>query len=187
MTVLVAYKVLSGPQMAELESGSFVGAPVDQADGYIHLSTADQLTETVDKHFAGQDDLHVAAEPAQLHWRKNRVDSAADIVALMQSEGGARLLQDPAEKSSGGGFRDQVIRTAQIAVVLLLASGGLFVLAWLNAFDARSSLIAFAVMAAFIGVGFALSAALAWRLGKWSGLTESAAQPRDSAAAGREP
>jgi len=117
----------------------------------------------------------------------DRVDSAADIVALMQSEGGARLLQDPAEKSSGGGFRDQVIRTAQIAVVLLLASGGLFVLAWLNAFDARSSLIAFAVMAAFIGVGFALSAALAWRLGKWSGLTESAAQPRDSAAAGREP
>jgi uncharacterized protein (DUF952 family) len=59
---LVAYKVLLGTQMAELElTGRFAGAAIDLADGYIHLSTADQLTETVDKHFAGQDDLHVAA------------------------------------------------------------------------------------------------------------------------------
>jgi uncharacterized protein (DUF952 family) len=57
-----AYKVLTGEQMATLErDGSFTGAPVDLADGYIHLSTATQLTETVDKHFAGQTDLHVAA------------------------------------------------------------------------------------------------------------------------------
>ncbi|MDY0957565.1 DUF952 domain-containing protein [Sphingomonas sp. CFBP8993] len=48
--------------MAALEQdGVFTGAPVDKADGYIHLSTAAQLTETVDKHFAGQDDLHIAA------------------------------------------------------------------------------------------------------------------------------
>lgn len=57
-----AYKVLTQPQMDALEAdGSFAGAPVDLADGYIHLSTAAQLTETVDKHFAGQDDLHVVA------------------------------------------------------------------------------------------------------------------------------
>ncbi|MDO7843025.1 DUF952 domain-containing protein [Sphingomonas immobilis] len=47
--------------MAELEGGSFAGAPIDLADGYIHLSTAAQLTETVDKHFAEAVDLHVAA------------------------------------------------------------------------------------------------------------------------------
>jgi len=41
--------------------GVFAGAPIDLADGYIHLSVAEQLTETVDKHFAGQTDLHVAA------------------------------------------------------------------------------------------------------------------------------
>ena len=58
----IAFKVLTGPQMAELEtSGCFTGAPVDLADGYIHLSTAGQVTETVDKHFSGQHDLHVAA------------------------------------------------------------------------------------------------------------------------------
>ncbi|GAA3267051.1 DUF952 domain-containing protein [Sphingomonas yabuuchiae] len=57
-----AYKVLTADQMAVLEQEAvFAGAPVDLADGYIHLSTAAQLTETVDKHFAGQSDLHIAA------------------------------------------------------------------------------------------------------------------------------
>lgn len=59
---LIAYKVLTAPQMAQLETdGVFRGAPIDLADGYIHLSTEAQLTETVDKHFAGQTDLHVVA------------------------------------------------------------------------------------------------------------------------------
>ncbi len=62
MNPTTAYKVLTPEQMQALESdGSFAGAPVDLADGYIHLSTAAQLTETVDKHFAGQADLHIAA------------------------------------------------------------------------------------------------------------------------------
>jgi uncharacterized protein (DUF952 family) len=61
MTTTTAYKVLTAEQMAVLETGSFAGAPIDLADGYIHLSTAGQLDETVDKHFAGQSDLHVAA------------------------------------------------------------------------------------------------------------------------------
>ena len=57
----VAFKVLTAEQMAALEhDGTFAGAPVDLADGFIHLSTSDQLTETVDKHFKGQEDLHVA-------------------------------------------------------------------------------------------------------------------------------
>ena len=58
----IAYKVLTGPQMADLlADGSFAGAPVDVADGFIHLSTADQLPGTLAKHFAGQSDLHIAA------------------------------------------------------------------------------------------------------------------------------
>lgn len=62
MADAVAYKVLTADQMATLEAdGRFTGTPIDLADGYIHLSTAAQLTETVDKHFAGQIDLHVAA------------------------------------------------------------------------------------------------------------------------------
>lgn len=73
-----AYKVLTSEQMAALErDGTFAGAPVDLADGYIHLSTCEQLTETVDKHFAGQTGLHVAAVDlgsfgASLKWEESR-------------------------------------------------------------------------------------------------------------------
>lgn len=61
-TPTTAYKVLTAEEMAALEvDGTFAGAAIDLADGYIHLSTAAQLTETVDRHFAGQDDLYVVA------------------------------------------------------------------------------------------------------------------------------
>ena len=50
-----AYKILTTDQWAQFQSdGVFDGAPVDLADGYIHLSTSDQLQGTLDKHFAGQ-------------------------------------------------------------------------------------------------------------------------------------
>ena len=75
-----AYKVLTQAQMDALEAdGSFAGAEVDLADGYIHLSTADQLTETVDKHFAGQGDLHVVAVD---------LDALGDAVRWEESRGG---------------------------------------------------------------------------------------------------
>lgn len=58
----VAWKILTAPQLASLlAAGQFSGAPVDLADGYIHLSTAAQLPETLAKHFAGQADLHLAS------------------------------------------------------------------------------------------------------------------------------
>lgn len=74
----VAWKVLTAPQMAELlTKGSFVGAPVDVADGFIHLSTEAQLAGTLAKHFAGQGDLHLAAVDltalgANLRWEVSR-------------------------------------------------------------------------------------------------------------------
>lgn len=59
---MIAYKVLTADQWAALAStGRFAGAPIDLADGFIHLSTAGQLTETVNRHFAGQEGLWVAA------------------------------------------------------------------------------------------------------------------------------
>ncbi|MBX9731033.1 MAG: DUF952 domain-containing protein [Sphingomonas sp.] len=62
MKTPVAYKVLTAEQMAVLEhEGRFAGAPIDLTDGFIHLSTHAQLTDTVDKHFAGQTGLWVAS------------------------------------------------------------------------------------------------------------------------------
>jgi beta-hydroxylase len=56
-----AYKILTADQWAQFEAdGVFRGAPVDLADGYIHLSAADQLQGTLDKHFVGQSGLVIA-------------------------------------------------------------------------------------------------------------------------------
>jgi uncharacterized protein (DUF952 family) len=78
---MTAYKILTGAQWAQWQAdGAFTGAPIDLADGYIHMSTADQVTETADKHFAGQDGLVVV-----------RVDLAAlgGLVRWEPSRGGA--------------------------------------------------------------------------------------------------
>mgnify|MGYP003391720112 FL=1 len=57
----IAYKILTADQWAQFQTeGVFLGAPVDLADGYIHLSAADQLQGTLDKHFAGQSGLVIA-------------------------------------------------------------------------------------------------------------------------------
>lgn len=57
----VAYKVLTSDQFAHWQAdGVFAGAPVDLADGFIHLSTAAQLPGTLDKHFARQTGLVIA-------------------------------------------------------------------------------------------------------------------------------
>ncbi|MDE2405513.1 MAG: DUF952 domain-containing protein [Sphingomonadales bacterium] len=77
----VAYKILTGAQWAEWQArGTFAGAPVDLADGFVHLSDAGQVAGTLDKHFAGQDGLVLAA-----------VDLAAlgDLVKWEVSRGGA--------------------------------------------------------------------------------------------------
>ncbi len=78
----IAYKVLTGTEFAALRAGVFAGAKVDLADGYIHMSTAAQLSETVDRHFAGQSGLVVTA-----------VDLAAlgDAVRWEVSRGGEKF------------------------------------------------------------------------------------------------
>lgn len=108
-TPLTAYKVLTSEQMHALEADRFEGAPVDVADGYIHLSTAAQLTETVDKHFAGQEGLWVAAVD---------LEALGDAVRWEESRGGqlfphiyGRLTLDavtaysPLERDEDGGVR----------------------------------------------------------------------------------
>ena len=62
------YKIVPEKLWHEAEAaGTFQGAPVDLADGFIHFSTADQARETAEKHFAGQADLLLAAiDPAKL-------------------------------------------------------------------------------------------------------------------------
>lgn len=61
MSAATAFKILTAQQWAEFERDRvFHGAPIDVADGYIHLSAAEQVEGTLDKHFAGQTGLHIA-------------------------------------------------------------------------------------------------------------------------------
>lgn len=61
MTDRIAFKIFTADQWAQFEAdGVFAGAPVDLADGYIHMSTSTQLQGTLDKHFAGQSGLVIA-------------------------------------------------------------------------------------------------------------------------------
>jgi len=72
------YKITPRAEWTNAQAtGVFLGAPVDLADGFIHFSTADQVQETADKHFAGQTDLLLAAFEAEalgeaLRWEPSR-------------------------------------------------------------------------------------------------------------------
>lgn len=72
------YKILTAAEWAALEAdGEIAGAPVDLADGYVHLSTAAQMRETAAKHFAGQEGLRLLALEAEalgaaLRWEPSR-------------------------------------------------------------------------------------------------------------------
>jgi len=75
----VLYKILRRELWARAQSeGRMPWAPVDVADGFVHLSAADQVRETAAKHFAGQPDLVLLTvdpdrlAPDTLRWEPSR-------------------------------------------------------------------------------------------------------------------
>ena len=74
----IVYKVMNRAAFTEAKAkGSFDGSAADRRDGFIHLSSADQLEGTLAKHFAGQKDLVLLAVEAarlggRLGWEPSR-------------------------------------------------------------------------------------------------------------------
>ncbi|WP_323038185.1 DUF952 domain-containing protein [Pararhodobacter sp.] len=72
------YKIFRRPEWdAFAAAGRTDGAPIDLADGYIHISTSAQVAETAAKHFAGQRDLVLVALDTEalgdaLRWETSR-------------------------------------------------------------------------------------------------------------------
>jgi uncharacterized protein (DUF952 family) len=78
MTATFIYKITPRAAWdAAVAQGTFTGAPVDLADGFIHFSAADQVAETAAKHFRNQTDLVLVAIDAgalgaALKWEPSR-------------------------------------------------------------------------------------------------------------------
>lgn len=71
------YKILTAEQLAEVEAGGLMQAPVDIADGYVHFSTSKQVQETLAKWFRGQTGLSLVSVatsdfPDTLKWEISR-------------------------------------------------------------------------------------------------------------------
>lgn len=75
--LMLAYKIFRSSEFEAFQrDGRSSGAPVDIADGYIHLSTAAQLPGTLAKHFEGESGLHLLAVETEgldaLKWEPSR-------------------------------------------------------------------------------------------------------------------
>lgn len=74
----VAYKLVDRTEWAAARAaGTYAGSAIDLADGYIHLSGADQLAETARRHYAGRSELMLVVVDlrslgAALKWEASR-------------------------------------------------------------------------------------------------------------------
>lgn len=75
---MLIYKIFRDQEWRDFMAwGETEGAPIDLEDGFIHFSTADQVVETAEKHFAGVEGLVLAACEAdgfgdKLQWETSR-------------------------------------------------------------------------------------------------------------------
>ena len=96
----IIYKVTT---RALWEAGQATGilppSPIDETDGFMHFSTAEQLRDTLSLHFAGQSDLVLVAVPAA---------AVADALKWEPSRGGALFphLYAPLPLSAVSGYHD---------------------------------------------------------------------------------
>lgn len=78
LKMVVIFKICAADEwQTAVSAGFFDGSPVDKADGFIHLSTRDQVAETARRHFAEKNDLVLLAiDPRKLNgalkWEPSR-------------------------------------------------------------------------------------------------------------------
>lgn len=79
--VMLIYKIFRADEWADMQTkGETQGAPIDLIDGYVHISTSQQVAETAAKHFAKETGLVLLALDA---------DSLGDKLIWEPSRGGA--------------------------------------------------------------------------------------------------
>ncbi len=113
MTDNLIYKICTAAEWAEAErQGQFTGSAVDLADGFIHFSTAQQLTETARRHFAGRSGLVLVAVdtqklPSELRWEKSRGgDMFPHLYAPLPTSAATEVTPLPLDNSGMHNFPD---------------------------------------------------------------------------------
>ncbi len=71
------YKILSAPDWALASELGFTRTALDEGDGYVHLSTRDQVGETLALHYHGQDQVRLLEYIAEemsgpIRWEESR-------------------------------------------------------------------------------------------------------------------
>jgi hypothetical protein len=102
----------------------------------------------------------------------DRMGSAQELSALLNSEGGAKLLSSLTSARANGGAHLRILRAVQSGLVLLSLGVGLFLLVANRPLssDAQDGLMMFATITTALGVGLILSAAAAYVLSRQMGL-----------------
>jgi uncharacterized protein (DUF952 family) len=78
---MLIYKIFRRPEWDVFRAaGVTTGAPIDVADGFVHFSTAAQVAETAERHFAVESDLVLVAVNS---------DALGDALKWHPSRGGA--------------------------------------------------------------------------------------------------
>lgn len=109
MTVQRIFKIYTALQWGRRVSlGHLPSAPVDEADGFVHLSALEQVLGTADKHFAGQTGLVLveidanALPEGSLRWEVSRGgEKFPHVYGTMPLEA---ALQEWAFEAREGGF-----------------------------------------------------------------------------------
>lgn len=99
------YKILSCEEWQEvLDSQGLVGFGIDLTDGFIHLSSSDQVKETAKRYFSGRDDLMLVSIDggslgASLRWEESRGGAlfphVYGVIPMTAVFGAERLRQGP--------------------------------------------------------------------------------------------
>ncbi|GAA2396690.1 DUF952 domain-containing protein [Dactylosporangium salmoneum] len=100
---MTIYKILLPAEWDAFEAaGVFEGSPLDLADGYVHLSTAEQVSRTAGRFFAGAGELVVAAVDeaplgGALRWETNDHGTFPHLYAPlpMSAVAGVRRFDSP--------------------------------------------------------------------------------------------
>lgn len=107
MAELIYRIVTEAEWKAARAAGSFAGSEHDRRDGFIHFSTAEQLRETAEKHYAGRTGLllltvEVAALTAPLKWEVSRGGALFPHLYGPLSTAAVRRVEGVAVEGGGG-------------------------------------------------------------------------------------